>query len=224
MQERRYLTAADVTAALNIDRSTVYRMAEDGRLPGVKVGRQWRFHPDAVERALGIERPPVVEPSLVTTTVPLLRLFAELYGVMVVMTDIEGHPLTPVINPSPYFRQLSSDQTAIEACTVEWRAYADEAIPPVPRTSHLGFECARAFVRNGYELSGMVIAGGLAPRSEICPDFEALAAQHDTDAETLRRSWAELPDPGEPRRQEIIDGLSTLAHHLSTDQEGKELT
>ncbi|MCA9925804.1 MAG: helix-turn-helix domain-containing protein, partial [Anaerolineales bacterium] len=37
------LTAKDIQALLQVDRSTVYRMAEAGRIPAIKVGRQWRF-------------------------------------------------------------------------------------------------------------------------------------------------------------------------------------
>lgn len=49
MQERQetagqaLLSAQQVQDLLHVDRSTVYRMAEDGRLPAIKVGRQWRF-------------------------------------------------------------------------------------------------------------------------------------------------------------------------------------
>ena len=38
-----YLTAKDLQDLIRVDKSTIYRMAEDGRLPAVKVGRQWRF-------------------------------------------------------------------------------------------------------------------------------------------------------------------------------------
>lgn len=40
-----YLTARDVQDLIRVDRSTIYRMAESGRLPAIKVGRQWRFPP-----------------------------------------------------------------------------------------------------------------------------------------------------------------------------------
>ena len=43
------LTAKEIQAILEIDRSTVYRMAEDGRLPAVKVGRQWRFPSEQIK-------------------------------------------------------------------------------------------------------------------------------------------------------------------------------
>src|SRR3970040_519799 len=50
-----YLTAKDIQELIRVDKSTIYRMAEDGRLPAVKVGRQWRFPEDAVLGWLGID-------------------------------------------------------------------------------------------------------------------------------------------------------------------------
>jgi excisionase family DNA binding protein len=38
------LTVREVAAYLKLPLSTVYRLAEQRRLPGHKVGRQWRFH------------------------------------------------------------------------------------------------------------------------------------------------------------------------------------
>ena len=37
------LTAREIQDLFQVDRSTVYRMAEDGRLPAIKIGKQWRF-------------------------------------------------------------------------------------------------------------------------------------------------------------------------------------
>ena len=50
-----FLTTREMQDLINVDRSTVYRMAEDGRLPGIKVGRQWRFPAARVAEQLGIE-------------------------------------------------------------------------------------------------------------------------------------------------------------------------
>ncbi|MGB9754636.1 helix-turn-helix domain-containing protein [Roseiflexus castenholzii] len=38
------LTTREVQDLLKLDRTTVYRMLKEGRLTGVKVGQQWRFH------------------------------------------------------------------------------------------------------------------------------------------------------------------------------------
>jgi len=39
----KLLTVAEVADLLRINKSTVYRMAKQGRLPATRVGRQWRF-------------------------------------------------------------------------------------------------------------------------------------------------------------------------------------
>ncbi len=55
---RPLLTALEVQQLLHIDRSTVYRMAEDGRLPAIRVGRSWRFPADRIEAMLAAATPP----------------------------------------------------------------------------------------------------------------------------------------------------------------------
>ena len=54
-----FLTSQEMQDLINVDRSTVYRMAEDGRLPAVKVGRQWRFPADRVAAQFGLSEPTV---------------------------------------------------------------------------------------------------------------------------------------------------------------------
>ena len=34
---------------LKVSRSTLYILAREGRLPGQKVGKRWRFHKDAID-------------------------------------------------------------------------------------------------------------------------------------------------------------------------------
>ena len=46
------LTTRELQQLLHVDRSTIYRMAESGQLPAIKVGRQWRFPADRIERWL----------------------------------------------------------------------------------------------------------------------------------------------------------------------------
>lgn len=219
MQEQHYLTAADVTRLLRIDKSTVYRMAEDGRLAAVKVGRQWRFPADQLERVLGIEEqsplPSGDEPDRVAA---VTALYAELFGVMAVVTDLEGNPVTPVLNPSPYFEVISADPAAVAACIGEWRAHAvDSDLRPILQPSRFGFLCARAYVRIGFELSGMVIAGGIAPA--VWPPesgaLDAMAEGTGIDTEALASTTSTVPRLDESATEAMLDGLQTLANHLS---------
>lgn len=43
------MTIGELSKYLKISASTLYKLANDGRLPGQKVGRHWRFHKDAVD-------------------------------------------------------------------------------------------------------------------------------------------------------------------------------
>lgn len=47
------MTLNEVADYLRIPRSTVYKLAREGRIPGQKVGRQWRFRRAVVEQWLG---------------------------------------------------------------------------------------------------------------------------------------------------------------------------
>lgn len=38
------LTLNEVAEYLRIPRSTAYKLAQEGKIPGQKVGRHWRFH------------------------------------------------------------------------------------------------------------------------------------------------------------------------------------
>jgi excisionase family DNA binding protein len=43
------LTMDELAAYLKISKSTLYKLAVDGKLPGQKIGKRWRFHKDAID-------------------------------------------------------------------------------------------------------------------------------------------------------------------------------
>lgn len=48
----RMLTVRETAAALRISRATVYRLLQQKRLPGVRVGGQYRISADALDQWL----------------------------------------------------------------------------------------------------------------------------------------------------------------------------
>jgi excisionase family DNA binding protein len=46
------LTVDQVSRLLNVPTGEVYQLAARGELPGLKVGRYWRFPPDLIERLI----------------------------------------------------------------------------------------------------------------------------------------------------------------------------
>ena len=49
MAEQQYLSIEEVAKRFGITVGTVYRLAQRGKLPGFKVGGQWRFSEDLLE-------------------------------------------------------------------------------------------------------------------------------------------------------------------------------
>lgn len=181
------LTTKDLQELINVDKSTIYRMAEDGRLPAVKVGRQWRFPAEQVADLLGgvMTKPiPAASPhttgDLATLLVPetaeaVVELVADLFGVMAVITDMAGQPITDVANPNGYFSAIQNQPGAVEKCAQGWRELgADGGLESRFKASHLGFLCTRTFIRVGNELVGMLIVGGITPK-DWPPNNEFLA-------------------------------------------------
>lgn len=46
---RDVMTIDQLAEYLQIPKSTIYKLVQDGKVPGKKVGRQWRFHRDVID-------------------------------------------------------------------------------------------------------------------------------------------------------------------------------
>lgn len=203
---RQLLTAQQVQGILHVDRSTVYRMAEDGRLPARRVGRQWRFPADEIRAMVedGSLPPATAEPippaagSLAAVAAPVTEVAAELLGVMMVVTDMHGRPVTDVANPSTWFSAHADSPDVLDACVTEWRDLADHPdLTPRFQEGALGFECARAFIRHGSTLVGMVLAGGVSPSTDVNVD-------------------PDLYHLDDTARRRVLDALPRIAAAIST--------
>ena len=232
-QDDRLLTTRDVQALVNVDRSTIYRMAEDGRIPAIKVGRQWRFPERAIRSWLAGGRPsePAGEPAATGDSLPapgvlqaLAELVARATGAMVVIADPQGNPLTEVANPCGYFRAVASDPATLEHCIEGWREYGEDPdLLPHFAPSHLGFLCARGFARTGSELSAMIIVGGLAPAEwpPPAPDIARVAADLGVPAALLEEHVDEVYHLDDDARRRILDLLpkvGVLISQISSDR------
>ena len=232
-----FLTTQQVQDLLDVDASTIYRMAGDGRLPAVRIGRQWRFPAADIEAMLrpggatpdtsapvegrplgpapaggepalpptdrrgGTAAAPVAVPTTSTES-PLpaqlatatLEVVAPALGVSMVVTDLAGRPLTPIVNPAPAIVARSQDPDFGIACATEWRGFAHEPhLAPRLEPGRFGFLCAHSLVRRGASLVAMVLAGGIAPAGS--GDSELFHLDADRRAlvlETLPRTAALL--------------------------------
>jgi excisionase family DNA binding protein len=46
----RILTVSELSEYLNVHRSTIYRLLRERKLPGFRLGSDWRFSVDAIQR------------------------------------------------------------------------------------------------------------------------------------------------------------------------------
>ncbi|MDQ1249512.1 MAG: hypothetical protein QG597_3887 [Actinomycetota bacterium] len=203
--ESQLLTVRQVQQLLHIDRSTIYRMASDGRLPSIRVGKQLRFPASDIAALVGGTQgatgavtatpgehdryQPAADPVAATAAITVA---ADLLNVMMVVTDISGQPISPIVNACPGFQARAGEPATLAACLQEWRSLAqDTDLAPRFHLGQLGFECARAFIRRGPTLVGMVLVGGVAP------DAGGAAGEDDglthLDAPARARVLAALP-------------------------------
>ncbi|HRX02936.1 MAG: PocR ligand-binding domain-containing protein [Anaerolineae bacterium] len=172
------LTTKELQDVLHVDRTTIYRMAESGRIPAVKVGNQWRFPRQQIE--LWLQRSngtPVrdveaaqngamqIADLLPLECVQLIQdSFAAALGVMILVTDLQGNLITSPSNPCGLYTAAETSPVARERCLSLWIDLANKpSLAPQFQESHLGLMCARGLVRVGSEIKAMLVMGGIAP-------------------------------------------------------------
>lgn len=226
---------------LRVDRSTVYRMAEDGRLPAIKVGRQWRFPAAAIDRWLADQGlgqrppaaplwPPAPPAAPLSDLLPLacvqliLDTFAEAVGAMMILTDMDGRPVTRVSNPCGLFAALQDAADLWAQCGAHWRRMAG-AIDLEPRfeAGPLGLLCARGLVRAGTELKGMVFVGGFAPDGwpPATEGVAALARELRVSDERLAAHLAEVHHLDPARREAtlaLVQRVANIVSHIISER------
>jgi len=43
------MTIDELAEYVKISKSTLYKLAQEGKLPGQKIGKRWRFHKEAID-------------------------------------------------------------------------------------------------------------------------------------------------------------------------------
>jgi excisionase family DNA binding protein len=66
-----FLTTEEVLEYLQVNLRTIYRLIKAGKIPAVRVGRQWRFRKRDIDNWLDSQRPRVERPALVSSSSPV---------------------------------------------------------------------------------------------------------------------------------------------------------
>jgi excisionase family DNA binding protein len=199
------LTTRQVLERLKVDRITVYRMLQDGRLKGVKIGQQWRFNQREVDRLLGVETAPAEpvqfsgEISFPTHCVQTIQdLFATVGQISAGVVDMEGKALTKVSRPCLYFQILQRSTSASKACHLSWQTIALESRAGSRIfTCYSGLQWLAAPVFDREEQVAVLLAGQFYwqppdPQEEDTR-VRRLAALHNLPLGALQQAAREIP-------------------------------
>ena len=131
------LTTRQLQDLLQVDRITIYRMLNDGRLRGFKIGGQWRFSRSDIDawlqeqqsrpEVLDSASPPADSKSPSSQALPLscveaiLDICAEALGIAAVVADLRGLPLTKVSNSCVFCSLIMSTGEGRHRCMEAWK-------------------------------------------------------------------------------------------------------
>ena len=229
-----FLTTRQLQEILHVDRTTIYRMADDGRVPAVKVGSQWRFPRHAIENWLKTQNDASVAADAGMTgdnsangggqridkllpaecVLKIQDAFADLLGVTLVLTNLDGEPLLPYSNLQGLLRLAVQTPDGRALCEADWAALAlGPSVMPELVPGRLGLLHTRGLVRVGSEIKAMVIAAGIAP--EMWPPDECevsrMAEILDVDEAAVRRALDGVHRLDAARRQNLLVHVQRVA-------------
>jgi excisionase family DNA binding protein len=223
------LTTKQLQELLQIDRITIYRMLNDGRLRGFKVGGQWRFSRREIEHWLEEQRsdsedaqePHLAEDDLSTSSQSLpiaciqavQAIYAEALDVAAVTVDLDGSPMTDVSNSCDYCGLILSTTEGRRRCVTSWKRVAGGQVA----ACHAGLLCAGAPVEvRGQPVASVASCQFVAPPSEgpaqgWQANIPALAAQLGLDEGELRAAADSVRPVSMEERSRIVRLLSRAA-------------
>lgn len=199
------LTTRQVQEFLKVDRITVYRMLQDGRLKGVKVGQQWRFTRKEIENLLSNETTvePVVSPpagaGFPTHCVQTIQdLFSDVSQIGGQVIDMDGNPLTEMSQPCALCKLVQSSPSGKQACRESWRSFAQQSQSGARFfTCHAGLQSIGAPIIEKNQQIGLFLAGQFywtAPdQREEAGRLRRLASTCQLPLETIQEAAKGLP-------------------------------
>jgi ligand-binding sensor protein len=216
-------------------------MADDGRLPAIKVGKQWRFPADQLQQSLGSQIEVLKQPdgqeneetetdvdhSIDTNLANLLPIecvqliqdsHANLLGVMLIVTDLNGNPITKPSNPCGLFSAISDQPDAIKRCISSWHDLGRSLnIEPEFHISHLGLQCARGLIRVGRELTGMVVAGCIAPQNwpPTNKQLNSMSAELNVEPRILAGRLDQVYILNEDQQTKVLSSVQKIANIIA---------
>lgn len=221
-------TTAEVQKLLKVDRVTVYRMLQDGRLRGVKIGHQWRFEKTVVDRLLSHTADPVpsaeiagVEDLPVDCLQTIQNLVADISGLDAIMTDPDGRLLTEPRIQSALNREIISKPGGFESNKFYWQAFAQQALHGKHEfTTPNGIGYAATVIHDHDKPAAVFICGGFLDARRLQNGLQEqhrdLARTWNIPLELVERYYGELPVYDTSGMQKLARWLKSVLHAMQS--------
>jgi excisionase family DNA binding protein len=198
------LTTRQVQDILKVDRITIYRMLQDGRLKGMKIGQQWRFSLREVERLLNSHPQESSmqtggDPTFPTHCVQTIQdLFSNVSQISALVTNRQGEPLTAISRSCDFCKLMLESPSGREACQETWKSIAEQTGQGRRHfTCHAGLQYVAAPIIDKGEAAGVFLSGQFYWQSpgkrEAAERMRRLANIHHLDENELTTSAASIP-------------------------------
>jgi excisionase family DNA binding protein len=196
------LTTRQVQDILKVDRITVYRMLQDGRLKGVKIGQQWRILKSEVERLLG--RFPSTVEEAPETTFPIhciqtiQNLFSSVAQLSARLLNLQGEVITEVSLPCSICEALAESESGWEACRESCAMIARQASAGARHFAcHAGLSYAGSLIHDRGEIAGLFLVGPFYWQMPDAGEQDAvlrrLAQTHGLSLDSLKAAADSIP-------------------------------
>jgi excisionase family DNA binding protein len=220
------LTTRQLQELLKIDRVTVYRMLNDGRLKGVKIGSQWRFSQAEIDRILGEKSVEADVGDLETEALSdfpsgcvqdVQEIFAGIIGIGAITVTLRGEPLTESTYSNNFCKLIQSSPSGLRGCQASWRKIALHTTGETPfQICHAGL-CYKRSVINSE--NGQPVAWLVAGQFYISPPdrenenerLEQLANKHDLPLVKLKEAALKIPVLNRHQQEQVQEWTPKVA-------------
>ncbi|MHB8132583.1 MAG: PocR ligand-binding domain-containing protein [Anaerolineaceae bacterium] len=196
-----FLTTKQVQNLLTIDRITVYRMLQDGRLKGIKIGNQWRFSQSEIDRLLNgftvtneIETDSVFPVHCVQT---IQNLYSSVSKSNALVVDQSGKQITEISKNCDFCKLIQSSPSGLEACKSSWKSFVSQTSKNSSIfTCHAGLHYFGSVILNQKKVQGMFLSGQFRnEENNLDDDFERckkLSKEHVLDLNALENAFKKV--------------------------------
>ncbi|MFC1492613.1 PocR ligand-binding domain-containing protein [candidate division KSB1 bacterium] len=222
------LTTKQVIEILKIDRTTVYRMLKDGRLLGVKIGKQWRFSKESVEELVSggssvsdSETSQPVDILPLHCLQPIQDVFAEVAEVGSVTTNVAGFPISNLSNCSDFCSLILDSDSGRRGCIKSWHKLTSLGKrKTVFYTCHAGLRYLGARIEPDGEFIAMLFAGQIHTEKQEkaveADRIKKLADEYDIDETRLKKAAQKLIVLDGNKQEKLGNWLFKVANTFET--------